>query len=86
MTVLGKKDEATGCHWIRLEFQEGQVPQEILAKEKGKGKTIKSYSGCLLTDPILHQFLHSQEGSNVRKRAGGRRGGGRRRGGRRKGR
>ena len=53
VTVLGKKDEATGCHWIRLEFQEGQVPQEILAKEKGKGKTIKSYSGCLLTDPIF---------------------------------
>ena len=75
VTVLAKKDVATGCHWIRLDFHDGQAPEDA------NGKT--SHSGCILTDPFLHQFLHSQEGSNARKQNPRGRGRGRRRKGRR---
>jgi DNA topoisomerase-3 len=86
VVVLAKKDAATGCHWIRLEFREGQAPPEVVSKAAKTTGNRLTYSGCLLTDPFLHQFLHSQEGSNARKRVGGGRGrGGGRRGGKRKG-
>ncbi len=85
VTVLSKKDEASGCHWIRLEFREGQAPSELVAKSTETGNHSTTYSGCLLTDPFLHQFLHSQEGSNARKRVGGGRGRGGGRRGKKKG-
>jgi DNA topoisomerase-3 len=67
-----------GCHWIKLYFHDGASP----CKDKST-----TYSGCLLTDTFLHQFLYGQDGSDRMKSSGrgGRRGGRGGRGGRRGG-
>ena len=61
-----------GCHWIKLYFHQDASPL--------KDGSL-TYSGCLLTDTFLHQFLYGQDGSNVKKGGNGR-GRGRGRGGR----